>query len=313
MDLSIIIVSWNTRDLLRDCLASLPAAVGGLEHEILVVDNASGDGSPDLVREQFPRCELIESGGNLGFSRGNNLALPRTRGNAVLLLNPDTVCPPGSLDTLYSFLQDRPRAAVAGPLLVDRDGRPTLTWGFFPRARDHWLGFLDPRRVWLRGPFSRRVVHVPGRDDPSAEVDYVTGACFMIRREALEQIGPLDERFFMYFEETDWCWRARQAGWQVWYCAGCEVAHLEGQAAAGTGWFSLRQFQQSYRLFVAKNYGADKVGRFRLAQFAEYSGKALLRSLALGNRDENQAIAAVFRERARLQLMKEIRVQPPER
>jgi GT2 family glycosyltransferase len=311
MDLSIVIVSWNTRDLLRRCLASLPAAVGGLQSEVLVVDNASDDGSAAMVRGEFPACQVIEGGGNLGFSRGNNLALPRTTGQAVLLLNPDTECPPGSLERLHRFLQDRPRAAVAGPLLVDEEGAPTLTWGFFPRARDHWLGFLDPRRIWLRGPFSQRIVHVPDRSDPSRLVDYITGACFMMSRRALDEIGLLDERFFMYFEETDWCWRARQAGYEVWYCAETEVAHLEGQAAARTGWFSLRQFQKSYRLFVAKNYGAEQVGKFRLAQFAEYSLKAALRSLALGDRERNQAVASVFRERARLQLMKEIRVEPP--
>lgn len=311
MDLSVIIVSWNTRDLLRACLASLPAAVGDLASEVLVVDNASGDGSAAMVRQEFPQVQLLESGGNLGFSRGNNLALPRAGGRACLLLNPDTVCPPGSLRRLFDFLMAHPRAAVAGPLLVDEQGQPTLTWGFFPRARDHWLGFLDPRRMWLRGPFSRRIVHVPSRQDPSAQVDYVTGACFLMRREALDEVGLLDERFFMYFEETDWCWRARQAGWEVWYCAEAEVAHLEGRSAARAGWFSLRQFQKSYRLFVAKNYGANKVGRFRLAQYAEYSQKALLRSLMFSNHDENQQLAAVYRERARLQLMGDIKVEPP--
>lgn len=311
MDLSIIIVSWNTRQLLGNCLASLPAACGNLTHEILVVDNASADGSADMVRREFPRCQLVASGGNLGFSRGNNLALPMTSGKAVLLLNPDTVCPPESLVKLHGFLRDKPQAAVVGPRLVDEQGQPTLTWGFFPRARDHWLGFLDPRRIWLKGPFSRRIVHVPDRDDPSAPVDYVTGACFLMRREALDEIGLLDERFFMYFEETDWCWRARAAGFEVWYCAETEVAHLEGRAAASVSLFSLRQFQKSYRLFVAKHYGPEQVGKFRFAQWAEYSQKALLRSLALGNREENQAIAAYFREKARLQLMGEIKVEPP--
>ncbi len=312
MDLSIIIVNWNTKALLHNCLVSLHLASGELETEILVVDNASSDGSAEMVHLDFPQVRLFEGGGNLGFSKGNNLALPHATGDAVLLLNPDTVCPPDSLSKLHHFLLSKPRSAVAGPLLVNGDNAPTLTWGFFPRARDHWLGFLDPKRIWLRGPFSRRIVHSPDRNDESAQVDYVTGACFMMRREALEEVGHLDEQFFMYFEETDWCWRARQLGYEVWYCAESEVAHLEGQAAARVSYFSMRQFQKSYRLFVAKNYGPDQVGKFRFAQYAEYAGKALLRSLTLSNHEQNQALAAMFREKARLQLMPNIKVEPPE-
>lgn len=312
MDLSIIIVSWNTRELLRNCLASLELATGPLDTEIFVVDNASSDGSAEMVQQDFPQVQLLQGGGNLGFSKGNNLALPGAKGEAVLLLNPDTVCPPDSLSKLHHFLLSKPKAAVAGPLLVNEDNDPTLTWGFFPRARDHWLGFLDPKRVWLRGPLARRIVHIPDRGDESAQVDYVTGACFMMRREALEKIGPLDEQFFMYFEETDWCWRAHLKGFEVWYCAESEVAHLEGQAAARVSYFSLRQFQKSYRLFVAKNYGPEQVGKFRFAQYAEYAGKALLRSLTLRNQEQNQALAAMFREKARLQLMPDIKVEPPQ-
>ncbi len=200
---------------------------------------------------------------------------------------------------------------MVGPLLVDAQGQPTLTWGFFPRARDHWLGFLDPKRWWLRGRLARRIVHIPAPDEPSEQVDYVTGACFMMRRQALEEVGPLDEQFFMYFEETDWCWRAREAGYEVWYCADARVAHLEGQAAAKVNWFSLRQFQKSYRLFVAKHYGPEQVSKFRLAQYAEYGLKALLRSMAVHDSQDNQIKAAIFREKARLQLMKDIKVEPP--
>jgi N-acetylglucosaminyl-diphospho-decaprenol L-rhamnosyltransferase len=310
MDLSIIIVSWNTRDLLRDCLASLPAATAGLETEVIVVDNASSDGSPEMVTGEFPQVRVMDAGGNLGFARANNLALPHASGRCVLLLNPDTVCPPDSLARLFRFVNARPNTAAAGPRLVDAEGRPTITWGFFPRVRDHWLGFLDPRRIWLRGPLARRVTVVPDRSEPSRTVDYVLGACFMMPRSALDTLGPLDDRFFLYFEETDWCWRARREGMDVWYCAETEIAHLEGRSAARAGAFSLRQFQKSYRQFVAKNYGARRVWEFRLAQWAEYALKALLRSLAPG--EESKRLAAVYRERARMQLQGRVEVSPPE-
>jgi GT2 family glycosyltransferase len=127
----------------------------------------------------------------------------------------------------------------------------------------------------------------------------------------LEEIGWFDERFFMYFEETDWCLRAHSAGKEIWYCAEAEVTHLEGRAAARVSLFSIRQFQKSYRQFIAKNYGENQVWKFRLAQYAEYGLKALLRSLAFGGRERNQVLAAIYRERARLQLMGDIKVDPP--
>jgi GT2 family glycosyltransferase len=311
MDLSIIIVSWNTRDLLRDCLRSLPAATEGLVTEVLVVDNASVDGTPDMVQDEFPEVTLIESGGNLGFSAGNNLALGQATGNGVLLLNPDTVCPPASLGRLFRFLNAHPKAAVTGPRLVDGDGRPTISGGMFPRARYHWLGFLDPRRVWLRGSLAKRVVFVPERDVPSHQVEYVMGACFLMTRQALEKLGPLDDRFFMYFEETDWCFRAVQAGFEVWYCAETEITHLEGQSAERVSDFSLLQFQKSYRLFIAKHYGRSRVWVFRRAQFAEYGMKSLLRPIAPGDRSRNQALADTFGRRAKLQLKSRIDATPP--
>ena len=311
IDLSIIIVSWNTRDMLRDCLASLPAATEGLTSEILVVDNASSDDSTAMVTREFPQVEVIESGSNLGFSRGNNLALSRARGNGILLLNPDTICPPASLVRLFRFMNGRQNAGAVGPRLVDGDGRPTISGGYFPLARYHWLGFLDPRRMWLRSSLSQRIVFVPTRRDASRTVEYVMGACFLISRRALEAIGPLDERFFMYFEETDWCYRAKEAGLEVWYCAETEITHLEGKAAAKVSRFSILQFQKSYRLFVAKHYGKRSVWSFRLAQFFEYGLKSLLRRLPLGDRSRNQALAENFAMRARLQLMSRIDVQPP--
>ncbi len=309
MDLSIIIVNWNTRDLLRGCLASLPAATEGLQTEVLVVDNASADDSAAMVLADFPEVRLMESGGNLGFSRGNNLALPHATGQAVLLLNPDTVCPPSSLTRLYRFLNSKENVGVVGPRLVDGDTRPTISGGYFPRARFHWLGLLDPKRFFLRGPLADRIVFVPERSEASHTVEYIMGACFMMPRAALESIGPLDEQFFMYFEETDWCWRAMQAGLDNWYCAETEIVHLEGQAAEQASLFSLKQFQKSYRLFIRKNYGPRQVLGFRLAQLAEYGGKSLLRRLTPGPR--NKVLANHFAAKARLQFTNKLQVDPP--
>ena len=313
-DLSIVIVSWNTRRLLADCLASLPDACGSLSTEIIVVDNASRDGSDAMIESEFPDVRLIRSGGNLGFSRGNNLGLEQTRGRWVLLLNPDTVCPAGSLARLVDFAVARqaesPLGAV-GPRLVGEDGRPVISYGWFPALRFHWLEFLDPLRLLPGRRCRDRVVHFPAPEEDSHPVQYVMGACLLMPRDALEEIGPLDDHFFMYFEETDWCLRAVRAGRTNWFCGETEVAHLEGRSSTQVSRFAIRQFQKSYRLFLAKHHGPGSVGAFRLAQACEYGAKALFRGLLPADRRRNEALAAGFAERFRLQLRGQIDVDPP--
>lgn len=315
-DLSIVIVSWNTRDLLRDCLASLPAAAPGLEAQTIVVDNGSRDGSPEMVREEFPDVDLVEAGANLGFSRGNNLAFGRARGEAVLLLNPDTVCPPDSLRLLLGRLRAEPRAGAVGPTLVDSAGRPTLSWGRRPGLRWHLLELLGPTGSPLRRLLGNEsFVVIPPEDAQIRDVPYLMGACLMIRREALEQVGPLDERFFMYFEETDWCLRAAAAGWRILHVGEARVAHLEGEAAARAGDFAIAQFQHSYRLFLRKHGRGGAIPALRAVQFVEYGLKWLFRS-ALARLDprgaeRHAAMAANFRRRAAIQLRGAIEPAPP--
>jgi len=312
VDLSIVIVNWNTRDLLRDCLNSLEEACSPLSFEVLVVDNDSSDGSADMVRDSFPAFQLIQSGGNLGFTKGNNLAFDRCVGDFVLLLNPDTVCPADSLAKLVNWSKDRPDLGAVSPLLIDGEGQPTITGGFFPRPHFHWLGFIDPLRMLPGQLLQSRVSIIPTRGDASCTLDYVTGACFLIPRDVLQRIGKLDERFFMYFEETDWCYRARQAGLDVWYCNEAEVVHLEGKAAEKASTFTTRQFQKSYRLFVEKNYGAGQVWKFRVAQFLEFGFKGVLRLMVPYNRGKNRSLADVYLQKARIQLETDVSVCAPQ-
>jgi N-acetylglucosaminyl-diphospho-decaprenol L-rhamnosyltransferase len=311
-DLSIVIVNWNTRDKLRDCLASLVAATSGLAVLTVVVDNASSDGSADMVRDEFPACWLIESGGNLGFARANNLALAQAETPQILLLNPDTVCPAGSLTALSAYLAANARVAVVGPQLVDETGRPAASYGNFPREWHHLVAAIDPRRTWMPGELRRAGLgRTPAPDQLPGPVEYVKGACFLLRREVLEQIGPLDERFFMYFEECDWCRRANAAGYEVHLLPAVKVKHLEGCAAAQVSDFSLVQFQASYRMFIAKHYGRRRLPGFRLAQLLEYSAKGMLRAIAPGDRQWNRQLARRYRTTAGLQLRNRLEPRPP--
>ena len=314
LDLSIVVVSWNTSDLLDACLASLPASCSGLRHEVFVVDNASSDGSTAMIRERHPAVHLIESGGNLGFTRANNLALPRCRGEFVLLLNPDTVCPAGSLAALVDFARTHTDLGACGPTLVDAAGAPTITYGNEPSPFYHLLELLGPhdRRLprFLR---HYSFVRIPKADALPSRIDYVAGACLLAPRRVLEEIGLLDERFFMYFEETDWCRRARDAGYEVWHAAGIEIVHLEGRAAAKASRFSLDQFHTSFRLYVEKHNGPGRVLAFRAVLLLENLAKAFYRSLIalFGNRRDNVSLADNHWYVARLQLRSSIRAIPP--
>ena len=340
VDLTIIIVNWNTGELLARCLDSLPTASEGLRRRTVVVDNASQDASVSLMRERYPSVELIESGGNLGFGRACNLVLRELSSPWALILNPDTECPPAAITDLVAAARAQPRAAALGPALEDEHGRPVASFGDFPRLRHHLAGWLDPAARWLprrwrdtglgriprTAPPDRvatdRGATDAGTTDASATnadttsacqtVDYVKGACLLLSATALRRVGLFDERFFMYFEETDWCLRARQAGFGIYLCPQVTVIHHEGQATAQVSRFSLAQFQRSYRLFLAKHQGTAWVPFFRFLQWCEYSSKACWRGLAPGDREQNARLAAEHAYRARLQLRRTIEVQPPE-
>lgn len=223
-DLSIVVVSYNVRDMLRACLTALPAATEGLATEVFVVDNASADGSAAMVATEFPGTRLLASAENLGFTRGNNLALREAAGRHVLLLNPDTEAQPGSLATLVRFLDARPRAGACGPKLLNTDGSLQRNGAIFPSITREVLAVTG---LWRLAPraFERRLGY--GREDFDLEcrVDQVSGACLMVRGDVMREVGMLDERFFMFYEEIEWCHRIHRAGWEVWYVPSAVVTH----------------------------------------------------------------------------------------
>ena len=188
------------------------------------------------------------------------------------------------------------------------DGVDPMVLGADGPAGGESYNAMAPVRV---GPTTISEFGILERTEPSRPVEYVMGACFLMPRAAFEEIGGLDNSFFMYFEETDWCYRARQAGREIWFCAETEITHLEGKAAEKASRFTLEQFQKSYRIFVTKHYGKNAVWAFRLAQFVEYGFKWLLRRIAPGNRSSNLAMAANFAAKAKLQLRGRIDVTPP--
>jgi hypothetical protein len=251
-DLSIIIVSWNTRSLLDNCLASVFANLEitvDLACEVWVVDNASEDGSAALVREKYPRVRLIENGENTGFARANNQALAVCAGRWVCLLNSDTIVHPGAFSTLLQAAEIDERIGMVGPLLLNGDGTIQQSWSRFVGPVHEFRGRHDRRDA----PFALQSATLPpppGTVAPFA-TGWLGGACLLARREAIAQVGLLDEGYFMYCEETDWCRRFSRAGWKVVCVPDAHVIHLGGQSS--------RQVSQATRERLA----ASKVRYFQ--------------------------------------------------
>lgn len=227
--LAIIIVSYNVREELRACLESLVGHTAPYPTEIVVVDNASSDGTAAAIRSQWPQVRVLEARENLGFARANNLGIKATRSEFVLLLNPDTVIPPAAIPTLVRGLAAHSEAAAAGPRLIDASGFPELSFGWaispLGELRQKIVGGLHQRRV-------RRVVRMVDQwaRQPGPR-EWISGACLLLRRADLEAVGLLDERYFMYTEDVDLCASLRKRGRTILFLPQSEVLHLRGRSA----------------------------------------------------------------------------------
>jgi hypothetical protein len=290
-DLYVIIVSWNVAALLRACLRSLYASPGGaLESDgtlrlgrygvrVCVVDNASADGSAEMVRREFPQVELIASSANLGFTGGNNAGLRARLADPpryVLLLNPDTQVVGDALARMLDYLEAHPDVGVLGPQLRYGDGRPQSSRRRFPTLMtalmestllEQWF----PANRWAR---AYRLADTP--DDATQEVDWVVGACMLVRWAAIAQVGLLDERFFMYSEELDWCLRMAAAGWRTVYLPEALVIHPEGQSSGQVVAARHIRFNTSKVLYFRKHHGAVQAGILRLFLLASFAFSLLL-------------------------------------
>ncbi len=257
-DLSVVIVNYNVREFLRHALVSLRKASRGLRVELIVVDNASDDGSAEMVRREFPSVRLIASRTNLGFARGNNAGLKHARGEFVLLINPDTIVQEDTLRTMVAFMRTHPDAGLAGCTILNPDGSLQLACRrSFPTP---WVAFT--KIAGLSTLFSRTRLfgqyNLTYRDpDDTYVVDAVSGAFMMIRREALEKVGGLDEQFFMYGEDLDWCYRIQQAGWLIYYVHSTKIIHYKGESTRRSGIDEGQTFYTAMHLFVKKHHGSS--------------------------------------------------------
>jgi len=267
--ISVVVVNWNTRELLRRCLGSIYATVPPISFDVIVVDNASEDGSADMVAEQFPAAELIRSESNVGFSAGNNLGLRRASGRYVMLLNPDAELLPGAVREMVQFADAHPRVAVVGPKLLNADGSLQKNGRTFTSLWREVLGLTKLYRIWAR--FNRKADWGREDFDVPAQVDEVSGACMLVRKSVIDEVGLLDERFFMYYEEVDWCRRMKQARWEVHYLPSARIIHHWSAGAKKTGLLGSRIAFRSQYLYFRKHHGLPQALALRTL-----SGLALL-------------------------------------
>lgn len=254
MDLSIIIVNWNTWKVLRGCLISIKDTSGKLKVEIFVVDNDSSDGSRELIRKEFPDVHLINSGGNLGFAKANNLAIPHAKAPYILFLNPDTIVHPDAMRKMRDFLDDHrdtgvvscritDETGVVAPLPIQTEATPFkrfLIQIFFAQTSASIIGKMLPSQ----------------NPDRSGYVRNFYGPCLMIRKKVLDQVGYFDERFFMYAEDIDLCQRIHKKGWKLYYMTEVGIVHLGGQASDNAPKeFSIVTMCESISKLMSKNYG----------------------------------------------------------
>ena len=253
--LSVTICSWNTQEDLRACLLSLEGVsqgvVGGVE--TIVCDNNSEDGSPEMVAREFPWVRLLAQKTNLGFTGGQNLMIVARRAPHVLLLNSDTVVHPGALEGLLAYLEEHPEAGILGPKLLNPDGSLQLSCRRFPNPlaalfRNTPLGRLFPNNRFTRDYLMADFAH----DRPS-EVDWVSGAAMLARKELVDRIGGLDPEFFMFCEDTDWCWRAGKAGYKVVYLPSSTITHAIGRSTDKVPNRMIGRFHRSMWRFYRKN------------------------------------------------------------
>lgn len=300
MDLSVVIVSFNTRELLKDCLSSIFKKTKGISFEVWVVDNASTDGSSQIVENEFSQVKMIKNQKNLGFAAANNQALRKTCGEYLLLLNSDTRLLEDSFTKMISFLGQKKEVGIASCQLLDKNGQIQASGGFFPNLLRvfAWMFFLDdlPFFSSFIRPFHPHPPSFYLRKDwyekPHYQ-DWVTGAFFLMRRTVFENVGELDEKFFMYVEEMEYCFRAQKAGFKVFYTPVTKIVHLGG--GSGTSKKAILGEFQGLKYFFQKHHQFQTPLLLLLLKFGA-AVRLLLFGIIKGDRQKKEAYAQTFKE-----------------
>lgn len=282
INLSIIILNWNARDLLKDCLNSIYENTKDLSYEIIIVDNNSSDGSCAMVKENFlhrENCSLIENKDNKGFAWGNNQAIRVAKGRAILLLNPDTLVNENAINKTYECLVKDEKLGVAGCKVLNTDGTLQLACRrMAPRPKDAFFKIFGISKLFKNNKNLTRYNLTHVSEDEFLDVDSVSGCFLMIKREVIDKIGLLDETFFMYGEEMDWCMRAKKAGYIVRYCPVGTIIHYKGESSKKLGVKATYEFYRAMIIFYNKYNKGESIFLF---DWVVYIGIVLLGTIAI--------------------------------
>jgi len=247
--LSIILVSYKTREVIEECLKSIYKNPPAFPFEVIIVDNASFDGTVELIKKDFPNVHLIENNTNRGFPAANNQGIEISRGNFILLLNSDVVVLPGSIDKMIKFMKEHSDVGAIGPKLLNSDGSFQISAWLFPNVITEVIRKIVnifARNINFRNFMERLYTR-------EKKVDWVSGACLMIRREVVDKIGGLDENFFLYFEDVDWCYRICKAGWKIYYFPLAMMIHFLGKSMNQNKTRSFLEYRRSQLYFYKKH------------------------------------------------------------
>ncbi len=254
-DVSIIIVSWNTRDILRDCIQSIYDQAGDVQFEIIVVDNHSSDDSGEMVSRDFPEAALIQNKDNRGFSSANNQGIVQAKGRYVLLLNPDTIVHENAIEKAVSFIDAHKDTAVVGCRTLFQDGRLQYNCYTFPSLLNLFLTLTRLWRPFRRNRFFGRYRLTWWDYNETRSVDAVAGCFMLVRKEAIDEVGMMSEEYFMYSEDTDWCWRFNQRGWKIRFTPDAVITHLGDASGCQSPVDMNLQYRKSLLLFLRKKSG----------------------------------------------------------
>jgi GT2 family glycosyltransferase len=255
VDLSIIIVNWNTRDLLAQCIQAVYDTTHSLDFEIIVVDNASTDGSQEMVQQEFPDVNLIANAENLGFAKANNQAIQHSQGRYVLLLNSDAFVRENTIEQMVAFMDAHPETGMAGCKLLYEDGRLQPSCSAFPTLFTEFCIATGLDKLFPKSPLFGKYRLTYWDFDDVRKVDVILGAFMLVRATAINEVGLMDERYFIYSEEVDWCYRFNEKGWEIHFCPDVKAVHLYGRSTRQARVEMLIQLYRSRIEFFRKFHG----------------------------------------------------------
>ncbi len=305
MKISVVIICWNDLKVISNCLQSIFAGIRSTDFEVIISDNGSTDGSPEFIRQHYPTVRVIENRANLGFAKGNNVGITASRGEYVLILNPDTIVHDGTLDKLVEFADRHPEAGAFGCRVLNPDGSYQESARPFPSIRGHWLAALYLRPLAYLSDAFIPDVYTGWKGDTEKVVDWQSGCCVMFRGKLLKELGGFDEQFFYHYEEVDLCRRIRNAGYPLLFTPEATITHLGGQSVNRFPIrFALEKYRNRYRYFY-KHFGARGARRCRRVSLAglriRQAGYGLLRmvkpSELLKNRLKAYTVLARWNQR----------------